>query len=92
MEHVLTQPDTTTVVEKYLRKCKDMGFDMVELFLGFLVIPSRRLAPPRRQSVQRGVELHQNWVSSSAQGVTRPGKIWKPWGPGTSDPRPQQGD
>ncbi|KAL2427360.1 Protein HEAT-STRESS-ASSOCIATED 32 [Exophiala dermatitidis] len=39
MEHVLTQPDANTVVEKYLRKCKDIGFDVVELSAGFLSFP-----------------------------------------------------
>ncbi|KAK5027442.1 hypothetical protein LTS07_007044 [Exophiala sideris] len=38
-EHMLTQPDATTVMEKYLRKCKDIGFDVVELSSGFLSLP-----------------------------------------------------
>ncbi|EXJ96091.1 cysteine sulfinate desulfinase [Capronia coronata CBS 617.96] len=39
MEHILTQPDANTVVEKYLRKCKDIGFDVIELSSGFLSFP-----------------------------------------------------
>jgi phosphosulfolactate synthase (CoM biosynthesis protein A) len=39
MEHVLTQPDSNVVVDKYLRKCKDIGFDVIELSAGFLSFP-----------------------------------------------------
>lgn len=39
MEHILTQPDLNTVVERYLRKCKDIGFDVIELSSGFLSFP-----------------------------------------------------
>jgi phosphosulfolactate synthase (CoM biosynthesis protein A) len=39
MEHILTQPDSNTVVERYLRKCKDIGFDVIELSSGFLSFP-----------------------------------------------------
>jgi phosphosulfolactate synthase (CoM biosynthesis protein A) len=31
MEHILTQPDSYTMVEKYLKKCKDLGFDVIEI-------------------------------------------------------------
>lgn len=39
MEHVLTQSDTERVVDKYLDKCKDIGFDVVEISAGFLSLP-----------------------------------------------------
>lgn len=39
VEHVLTQPDSEVIVDKYLRKCKDIGFDVIELSAGFLSIP-----------------------------------------------------
>ncbi|KIW83051.1 hypothetical protein Z517_02294 [Fonsecaea pedrosoi CBS 271.37] len=39
MEHILTQPDSNAVVEKYLRKCKDLGFDVIEISSGFLSFP-----------------------------------------------------
>lgn len=39
MEHILTQSDATDAVEKYLRKCKDLGFDIVECSAGFLSMP-----------------------------------------------------
>ncbi|EGD85720.1 hypothetical protein H112_06636 [Trichophyton rubrum D6] len=38
-EHLLTHPDNTTVLDRYFRKCKDLGFDVVELSAGFLSIP-----------------------------------------------------
>ncbi|KAK5192877.1 hypothetical protein LTR99_010247 [Exophiala xenobiotica] len=39
IEHILTQPDAHTVVDKYLKKCKDIGFDVIELSSGFLSFP-----------------------------------------------------
>ncbi|KIW51146.1 hypothetical protein PV05_09895 [Exophiala xenobiotica] len=39
MEHILTQPDAHSAVDKYLRKCKDIGFDVIELSSGFLSFP-----------------------------------------------------
>ncbi|PWY89344.1 hypothetical protein BO70DRAFT_369072 [Aspergillus heteromorphus CBS 117.55] len=38
-EHLLTHPDANTVFDKYLRKCKDLGFDVIELSAGFLSFP-----------------------------------------------------
>ncbi|KAI6125534.1 sulfonate biosynthesis enzyme [Pisolithus croceorrhizus] len=39
IEHVLTHADVLNVVDKYLKKCKDLGFDVVELSSGFLSFP-----------------------------------------------------
>jgi len=39
MEHLLVHPEVMTVVDKYLQKCKDVGFDVVELSSGFLSFP-----------------------------------------------------
>jgi phosphosulfolactate synthase (CoM biosynthesis protein A) len=39
MEHILTQSDPTTAVDRYLKKCKDVGFDVIEISAGFLSIP-----------------------------------------------------
>ncbi|KAL4765182.1 uncharacterized protein BDW70DRAFT_147440 [Aspergillus foveolatus] len=38
-EHLLTHPDPNSVFDKYLTKCKDLGFDVIELSSGFLSIP-----------------------------------------------------
>ncbi|KAK2758632.1 hypothetical protein FQN54_003322 [Arachnomyces sp. PD_36] len=38
-EHLLTQSDVSTVMDRYLQKCKDLGFDVIELSAGFLSIP-----------------------------------------------------
>ncbi|KAJ5528024.1 hypothetical protein N7513_012183 [Penicillium frequentans] len=38
-EHLLTHPDVNTVFDRYLKKCKDVEFDVVELSAGFLSIP-----------------------------------------------------
>ncbi|KAJ5946209.1 hypothetical protein N7454_003048 [Penicillium verhagenii] len=38
-EHLLTHPDVNTVFDRYLKKCKDLGFDVLELSAGFLSIP-----------------------------------------------------
>lgn len=40
MEHVLTQSDVRTAVDKYLQKCKDIGFDVIEISSGFLSLPN----------------------------------------------------
>jgi phosphosulfolactate synthase (CoM biosynthesis protein A) len=40
MEHILTQPDSNTTVERYLSKCKDLGFDVIEISSGFLSFPA----------------------------------------------------
>ncbi|KAF5130061.1 Protein HEAT-STRESS-ASSOCIATED 32 [Metarhizium anisopliae] len=39
IEHVLTQSDPTVAVDKYIRKCKEVGFDVVEISTGFLSLP-----------------------------------------------------
>ncbi|KAF2841143.1 hypothetical protein M501DRAFT_1055301 [Patellaria atrata CBS 101060] len=38
-EHLLTHTDAPVVIEKYLRKCKSLGFDVIEISSGFLSIP-----------------------------------------------------
>ncbi|PWY72476.1 coma-domain-containing protein [Aspergillus sclerotioniger CBS 115572] len=38
-EHLLTHSDANAVFDKYLRKCKDLGFDVIELSSGFLSFP-----------------------------------------------------
>jgi phosphosulfolactate synthase (CoM biosynthesis protein A) len=40
MEHILAQPDSNTTVERYLSKCKDLGFDVIEISSGFLSFPA----------------------------------------------------
>src|SRR2546423_138344 len=40
MEHLLTHPEVFSVVDRYLQKCKDVGFDVIELSSGFLSFPS----------------------------------------------------
>ncbi|KAF2191042.1 sulfonate biosynthesis enzyme [Zopfia rhizophila CBS 207.26] len=39
MEHVLTQSDAASAVDKYLDKCKEVGFDVIEISTGFLSLP-----------------------------------------------------
>lgn len=38
-EHLLTHPDPDAVFDRYLTKCKDLGFDVIELSSGFLSFP-----------------------------------------------------
>ena len=40
MEHVLTQPNAEKVIDKYLQKCKALGFDVIEISAGFLSFPA----------------------------------------------------
>jgi phosphosulfolactate synthase (CoM biosynthesis protein A) len=37
--HLLTHPNPVATIEKYLVKCKDLGFDVIELSKGFLSLP-----------------------------------------------------
>ncbi|KAL2022246.1 hypothetical protein VTK56DRAFT_5856 [Thermocarpiscus australiensis] len=39
IEHILTQPDPQTSVARYLKKCKALGFDVIEISSGFLSLP-----------------------------------------------------
>lgn len=39
IEHILTQSDPQTAVDRYLKKCKALNFDVVEISSGFLSIP-----------------------------------------------------
>jgi phosphosulfolactate synthase (CoM biosynthesis protein A) len=39
MEHLLTHSEVFSVVDRYLHKCKDVGFDVIELSSGFLSFP-----------------------------------------------------
>ncbi|KAF4966374.1 hypothetical protein FSARC_5944 [Fusarium sarcochroum] len=39
MEHVLLQSDPVWAVDQYLKKCKQLGFDVIEISSGFLSIP-----------------------------------------------------
>ncbi|KAJ6172264.1 Sulfonate biosynthesis enzyme [Penicillium chermesinum] len=38
-EHLLTHPDPDHAFDRYLSKCKDLGFDVIELSSGFLSLP-----------------------------------------------------
>ena len=39
IEHLLIHPQPVATIEKYLVKCRDMGFDVIELSKGFLSLP-----------------------------------------------------
>lgn len=39
MEHILTQSNPANAVDRYLKKCKEVGFDVIEISAGFLSIP-----------------------------------------------------
>lgn len=39
MEHILTQSDPSSAVDKYLRKCKDLNLDVIEMSAGFISLP-----------------------------------------------------
>jgi phosphosulfolactate synthase (CoM biosynthesis protein A) len=39
IEHVLTQSDPHSAVDKYLEGCKSLGFDIIEISTGFLSLP-----------------------------------------------------
>jgi len=37
--HLLTHRQPVATIEKYLQKCKDLGFNVIELSKGFLSLP-----------------------------------------------------
>jgi phosphosulfolactate synthase (CoM biosynthesis protein A) len=39
IEHVLTQSDPHAAIDRYLKQCKSLGFDVLEVSTGFLSIP-----------------------------------------------------
>ncbi|KUI57343.1 Phosphosulfolactate synthase [Cytospora mali] len=39
IEHILTQSDPHTAIDRYLKQCKSLGFDVIEISTGFLSIP-----------------------------------------------------
>jgi len=57
MEHLLTHPKAFVVVDRYPQKCKDVGFDVIELSSGFLSFSTRRLATARGQAPPYGLKV-----------------------------------
>lgn len=84
IEHVLTQPNIKSVIDKYLQKCKDLGFDVVEISSGFLSIPGddwlRLVDKVHSYSMKAKPELG---IQFGAGGDTEAGDLE---GLGTSDP------
>lgn len=39
LEHILTQSNPQTAVDRYLTQCKSLGFDVIEISTGFLSLP-----------------------------------------------------
>ncbi|EFR02092.1 hypothetical protein MGYG_05095 [Nannizzia gypsea CBS 118893] len=90
-EHLLTHPDNTTIMDKYFQKCKDLGFDVVELSAGFLSIPeddwlrlvervqSYGLKPKPELGIQfgagGGTYSHTETSELEAIGTSDPGKL-----------------
>lgn len=87
MEHLLTHPDPLSVVDKYFRKCKDLGFDVVELSAGFLSFPpadwlrlielaqSHKLMPKPELGIQFGAGGDTEASELEATGTSDPTKI-----------------
>ena len=84
MEHVLTQPNAITVIDNYLEKCKNLGFDVIEISSGFLSIPGddwlRLVDKVHSYSMKAKPELG---IQFGAGGDTEAGDLE---GIGTSDP------
>uniref|UniRef100_A0A093VGR2 Phosphosulfolactate synthase n=1 Tax=Talaromyces marneffei PM1 TaxID=1077442 RepID=A0A093VGR2_TALMA len=86
-EHLLTHADTETVFEKYLLKCKDLGFDVVELSSGFLSFPaddwlrlidkvhSHKLIAKPELGIQFGAGGDTSAGELEAIGTSDPGKL-----------------
>ncbi|KAJ5818252.1 hypothetical protein N7474_003843 [Penicillium riverlandense] len=86
-EHLLTHPDANTVFDRYLSKCKDLGFDVIELSSGFLSIPeddwlrlvdkvhSYKLDPKPELGIQFGAGGDTPASGLEAIGTSDPGKL-----------------
>ncbi|OKO89210.1 hypothetical protein PENSUB_13845 [Penicillium subrubescens] len=86
-ERLLTHPDPNTVFDRYLRKCKDLGFDIIELSSGFLSIPeddwlrlvdkvqSYKLEPKPELGIQFGAGGDTPTSGLEAIGTSDPGKL-----------------
>jgi len=87
MEHLLTHPEVFTVVDKYLQKCKDVGFDVIELSSGFLSFPpddwlrlvekvhSYGLKAKPELGIQFGAGGDTDAASLEAEGTSDPSKV-----------------
>lgn len=56
MEHVLTQSDVGSAVDKYLDKCKAVGFDVIEISTGFLSLPADDWLRVCERVMQKGLK------------------------------------
>ncbi|KGO67682.1 Aldolase-type TIM barrel [Penicillium italicum] len=86
-EHLLTHPDPNTVFDRYLKKCKDLGLDVVELSSGFLSFPeddwlrlvdkvhSYKLEPKPELGIQFGAGGDTPASGLEAIGTSDPGKL-----------------
>ncbi|CDM32477.1 (2R)-phospho-3-sulpholactate synthase, ComA [Penicillium roqueforti FM164] len=86
-EHLLTHPDPNTVFDRYLKKCKDLGFDVIELSSGFLSFPeddwlrlidkvhSYKLEPKPELGIQFGAGGDTPASGLESIGTSDPGKL-----------------
>ncbi|KGO43228.1 Aldolase-type TIM barrel [Penicillium expansum] len=86
-EHLLTHPDPDTVFDRYLKKCKDLGLDVVELSSGFLSFPeddwlrlidkvhSYKLEPKPELGIQFGAGGDTPASGLESIGTSDPGKL-----------------
>ncbi|KAK4109195.1 hypothetical protein N656DRAFT_792126 [Canariomyces notabilis] len=86
IEHVLTQSDASTAVTRYLKKCKSLGFDVIEISSGFLSLPPddwvRLLNKVQSEGLKAKPEIG---IQFGAGGDTEAGEL-EALGGGTSDP------
>ncbi|KAF3406341.1 Protein Heat-Stress-Associated 32 [Talaromyces pinophilus] len=86
-EHLLTHANTESVFEKYLLKCKELGFDVIELSSGFLSFPasdwlrlidtvhSHNLIAKPELGIQFGAGGDTSAGELAAIGTSDPGKL-----------------
>ncbi|CEJ57558.1 Putative (2R)-phospho-3-sulfolactate synthase [Penicillium brasilianum] len=86
-EHLLTHLDPNAVFDRYLSKCKDLGFDVIELSSGFLSFPeddwlrlvdkvqSYKLEPKPELGIQFGAGGDTPAAGLESIGSSDPGKL-----------------
>ncbi|RFU31606.1 hypothetical protein B7463_g4735, partial [Scytalidium lignicola] len=87
MEHILLHLEVFTMVDRYLQKCKDLGFDVVELSSSFLSFPpddwlrltervqSYNLKPKPELGIQFGAGGDTEASALEASDTSNPGKL-----------------
>jgi len=69
IEYVLAQGEDA--VDRYLRECREVGFDIVEISTGFITVPVDDVVRLTERVRGAGLTRSRRWASSSARAGPR---------------------